>query len=510
MKTYALCLGVNHYLPPFARLRCSESDASGLAHHLTRLADCQAHNLEQYDAAAILYQLAQLGGQMRPGDRLIFYFSGHACLHNGEYCLMLPGSHAELLARGEESEVLCWSALQAVSAHPAWQGVQRIFIFDTALPAPAPACIISAENSDTILLCSSAADKNQLEQSQHFGMFCLALQAWLSDSALAFDAAAADALRRHMQAQHADIHPLPDVQWCALAPAARAPVADWLRALQDGSLDALQNYVAQAALLAPQVKLARQLITLHKRQAQDEANWRALQTSHQARDWAGYLQSAPPESPYRRQAQRQLTQLRADAHSRRQRLLGGSLLLGALLLALLLYALWQARSGQMDAPGAPPPAQSGRGELPGPNPHALPALPDPNGPPAPVFNEAQDAAQAQYAMALQYLQGELNAHKRRQAMALLHKAALQGHALAQISLGNLYESTPEGKDDLRQAALWYGAAAQQGNALGQFHLGQMYEKGLGVAADAALAQAWYELAAAQGLPQAQQALARRR
>lgn len=78
------------------------------------------------------------------------------------------------------------------------------------------------------------------------------------------------------------------------------------------------------------------------------------------------------------------------------------------------------------------------------------------------------------------------------------KAAEQGNALAQYSLGLHYvDGRGVAKDDA-EAVKWFHKAAQQGNANGQFELGYMYESGKGVAKDAAEAAKWYQKAAAQG------------
>jgi len=52
--------------------------------------------------------------------------------------------------------------------------------------------------------------------------------------------------------------------------------------------------------------------------------------------------------------------------------------------------------------------------------------------------------------------------------------------------------------DLTQAVAWYRKAAEQGNAFSQFSLGFMYYNGFGVAKDDAEAVAWFQKAADQG------------
>ena len=74
------------------------------------------------------------------------------------------------------------------------------------------------------------------------------------------------------------------------------------------------------------------------------------------------------------------------------------------------------------------------------------------------------------------------------------RAAEQGHAEAQYSLGFMYVN---GEDDA-QALIWFRKAAEQGDARSQALLGGMYHQGQGVPRDDLQAYAWFSLAAAQG------------
>ena len=86
------------------------------------------------------------------------------------------------------------------------------------------------------------------------------------------------------------------------------------------------------------------------------------------------------------------------------------------------------------------------------------------------------------------------------------KAAEQGNASAQYSLGLRYmDGRGVAKDDA-EAVRWYRKAAEQGNANGQFELGFMYENGKGVAKDEVEAAKWYRKAAEQGDTNAKQRL----
>ena len=53
--------------------------------------------------------------------------------------------------------------------------------------------------------------------------------------------------------------------------------------------------------------------------------------------------------------------------------------------------------------------------------------------------------------------------------------AEQGHAIAQIALGIMYDNGEGVPENDRQAVFWYRKAAEQGNARAQFNLGLMYE-----------------------------------
>ena len=84
------------------------------------------------------------------------------------------------------------------------------------------------------------------------------------------------------------------------------------------------------------------------------------------------------------------------------------------------------------------------------------------------------------------------------AVAWYRKAAEQGHAGAQYSLGQMYDNGEGVPEDDVQALEWYRKAAEQGNAGAQYDLGRMYDNGEGVPKDAVQAVAWYRKAAEQG------------
>ena len=76
--------------------------------------------------------------------------------------------------------------------------------------------------------------------------------------------------------------------------------------------------------------------------------------------------------------------------------------------------------------------------------------------------------------------------------------AEQGNALAQYSLGLMYDNGWGVPQDDKTAVKWYRLAAEQGIARAQSNLGLMYMQGKGVSKDYKTAVQWYRLAAEQG------------
>lgn len=87
------------------------------------------------------------------------------------------------------------------------------------------------------------------------------------------------------------------------------------------------------------------------------------------------------------------------------------------------------------------------------------------------------------------------------------KAAAQGDARAQVTLGLMYDQGELVPQDYQQAVVWYTKGAEQGDADGQANLGVMYKEGLGVTQDFQQALVWYTKAAEQGHAKAQVNLA---
>ncbi len=95
-----------------------------------------------------------------------------------------------------------------------------------------------------------------------------------------------------------------------------------------------------------------------------------------------------------------------------------------------------------------------------------------------------------------------------EALRLYRKAAVQGHALAQNSIGLMYFTGKGVSPDAKQAVYWLQKAAEQGPSDAQNNLGAMYSIGNGVSRDAKQAVHWYQKAAKQGLAVAQLNLGR--
>ncbi len=82
------------------------------------------------------------------------------------------------------------------------------------------------------------------------------------------------------------------------------------------------------------------------------------------------------------------------------------------------------------------------------------------------------------------------------AVSWYRKAADQGNAYAQYTLGGMYDRGEGVEKDAVQAVSWYRKAADQGNAYAQYNLGRMYDSGEGVTPNAIAAYMWTSLALA--------------
>lgn len=93
-----------------------------------------------------------------------------------------------------------------------------------------------------------------------------------------------------------------------------------------------------------------------------------------------------------------------------------------------------------------------------------------------------------------------------EAATCFEKAASQGNAKAQCSLGTCYLKGQGVGKDLNKAIELYKLSAKKNNKLALYNLGQCYEKGLGVEKDESYARNYYEKAAALGHTGAQSKL----
>ena len=84
------------------------------------------------------------------------------------------------------------------------------------------------------------------------------------------------------------------------------------------------------------------------------------------------------------------------------------------------------------------------------------------------------------------------------AAAWFRRAADQGRATAQGSLGAMYAEGRGVPQDDGEAAAWFRRAADQGRATAQYNLGVMYAEGRGVPQGYVFAHMWFNLVGAGG------------
>jgi tetratricopeptide (TPR) repeat protein len=125
-------------------------------------------------------------------------------------------------------------------------------------------------------------------------------------------------------------------------------------------------------------------------------------------------------------------------------------------------------------------------------------------PAPPVTPTLNAVAQPESAAALstpreQYNQGEYyyRIDDYQQAMDWYRKAADQGDADAQDSIGSLYRDGKGVGQDYAEAMAWFRKAALQSNSEAQVNIGSLYRDGHGVKQDYAQARRWYQKAADQ-------------
>ncbi len=103
----------------------------------------------------------------------------------------------------------------------------------------------------------------------------------------------------------------------------------------------------------------------------------------------------------------------------------------------------------------------------------------------------------------------LSKHDYNSAYTWFEKAALQGDAVAQRNMGEMFLFGHGTEPDFGKAVVWFSQAAEQGDNPAQYSLGMRYHFGQGVARDDTEAVWWWALAAEQGNNDAQASLARR-
>lgn len=108
------------------------------------------------------------------------------------------------------------------------------------------------------------------------------------------------------------------------------------------------------------------------------------------------------------------------------------------------------------------------------------------------------AADADYRLALRYLDGDGVEADEYQAVRLLARAAGTGHADAQFELGRAYALGRGVQREPAWAVLWYGRAAEQGHVEAQYQLGLAYAIGEGIAPNLIESYKWLTIAGASG------------
>ena len=110
----------------------------------------------------------------------------------------------------------------------------------------------------------------------------------------------------------------------------------------------------------------------------------------------------------------------------------------------------------------------------------------------------QGNVDAQYNLALCYMNGEGVTQNCKKALEWYTKAAKQGDSWAQTNLGYCYYYGNGVRKSYKKAVEWFTKAAEQGTHNAQYHLGECYLNGNGVEKDLNKAKEWFTKASAQG------------
>ena len=111
-------------------------------------------------------------------------------------------------------------------------------------------------------------------------------------------------------------------------------------------------------------------------------------------------------------------------------------------------------------------------------------------------------ALAQNSLGFMYNNGNGVLQDYKEAAKWYRLAAEQGIDSAQTNLGNKYKFGEGVLQDYKEAVKWYRLAAEQGSAAAQTNLGFMYQSGVGVLQDNTMAHMWYNIASANGFEKA--------
>lgn len=113
---------------------------------------------------------------------------------------------------------------------------------------------------------------------------------------------------------------------------------------------------------------------------------------------------------------------------------------------------------------------------------------------APVLAQTPETgdAEALFAEALRYYEGDGVDKDMDKALLLFEKSTEQGFAPGQDNLGFMYETGSGVPRDAALAAEWYRKAGEQGYASGCWHLAMLYREGKGVPQSDRLADEWFD------------------
>ena len=125
-----------------------------------------------------------------------------------------------------------------------------------------------------------------------------------------------------------------------------------------------------------------------------------------------------------------------------------------------------------------------------------------------LYNEASDGANAQFSLALKYINGDGVERNPKKAIELYQEAVEQGHIGSMINLANIYAEGKLTRKNLTIAGELLLRAAELGERGAQYNIGLMYYHGKGVKKDRAKAFQWLQKAAKQQFHLAQEDLGR--